>query len=207
MMRRRLSGLGRIALHAAYEAMGDAPPMPSIFASRHGECARSVELLAELSKGEPLSPTSFSVSVHNAIGALFSIARKDVGNYTAVAQGEETVEAAFCEAMGLLADGAPGVLVVVYDQPLPSAYAAFESADAVPHAWAVTLMRTGDEGAGFTLMPESLESHSPTPKSAALPRSLEILRFLVAASKSNSSAASELRFTDATRAWRWSSHV
>jgi hypothetical protein len=37
----------------------------------------------------------------NAISALFSIARKDSASYTAIAAGDETIEAAFTEAIGL----------------------------------------------------------------------------------------------------------
>ena len=73
MMRRRVDRLGRIALQASYQAHVDAPDAPVLFASRYGDLGRSVELLTQLARSEPLSPTSFSLSVHNAIGALYSI--------------------------------------------------------------------------------------------------------------------------------------
>jgi hypothetical protein len=80
--------------------------VPLVFASRHGDVARSMDLLGALASDQPLSPTGFGLSVHNAIAALYSIARGHRGNYLALAAGQATVEAACLEAAGLLADGA-----------------------------------------------------------------------------------------------------
>ena len=81
--------------------------MPTVFCSRHGEVSRSVDLLMDLAKAEPLSPTSFGLSVHNATAGLFSIARSDHTNSIALAAGQSSVEHAVIEACGLLADGEP----------------------------------------------------------------------------------------------------
>ena len=43
---------------------------------------------------------------------------------------------AMIEAAGLLADGAPAVLVVCYDAPLPQAYAHFHDEEPCEFAWA-----------------------------------------------------------------------
>src|SRR5206468_1426631 len=122
MIRRRVERLGRVALQAVYRVQGDTPPCPVVLASRRGDVRRSVQLLSQLAAGETLSPAAFSMSVHNAIGALYSIATKQIGPYTAIAAGEETVEAAFIEALGQLADGEAAVLIVHYDEPLPPPY-------------------------------------------------------------------------------------
>ena len=179
MMRRRIDPLGRVALQSAYWAQGDQPITgirPVVFASRWGEMARSVALLEQLAAGEPLSPTSFSLSVHNAISALYSIARKDTANYIAVSAGEHSVEAAFIEALGLLADGAGQVLIVYFDAPLPECYAAFRPAGQLQfsHAWAALL--TGCEQSGFSLKTASTEV-MPAPN--LLPPGLGPLEFLL----------------------------
>ncbi|PSD26840.1 3-oxoacyl-ACP synthase, partial [Stenotrophomonas maltophilia] len=70
MQRRRIERLGRMAIQAACwceEGQGADSQVPLVFASRHGDVARSMELLGALSNDQPLSPTGFGLSVHNAI--------------------------------------------------------------------------------------------------------------------------------------------
>jgi len=195
MMRRRIEPLGRIALQAAYWAQGDqAPAGPVVFASRWGEIARSVEMLQQLAAGEPLSPTAFSLSVHNAIGALFSIARQDRSNYQAVSAGAHSVEAGFAEASGLIADGAARVLLVCFEAPLPPLYRAHDEADGrytLPRAFALALSRA-TSGRGIGLVSHAAETSSST---ARLPPDLRALRFLIGADPRQ-------RSLDAGR-WRW----
>ncbi|MDV5768179.1 beta-ketoacyl synthase chain length factor [Stenotrophomonas maltophilia] len=122
MQRRRIERLGRMAIQTACwceDGQGADSDVPLVFASRHGDVARSMDLLGALVGDQPLSPTGFGLSVHNAIAALYSIARGHRGNYLALAAGQATVEAACLEAVGLLADGAREVRVVVYESPLP----------------------------------------------------------------------------------------
>lgn len=175
MMRRRIEPLGRVALQSAYWAQGEQPTGPVVLASRWGEMARSVSLLEQLAAAQPLSPTSFSLSVHNAISALYSIARKDTGNYLAVSAGEHSVEAAFTEALGLLADGAERVLVVYFDAALPDCYEAFRPAGQMQfsHAWAALL--TGCSHGGFSLAAEQ----GPAMPTSAMPPGIRPLEFLL----------------------------
>ena len=107
MLRRRAGFAAKMALEVAYQCLGNRTGVPLVFSSRHGEAARSADLLLELAGGAPLSPTSFGLSVHNAPAGLFSIARVDHANSTAVAAGRSSVESAVIEACGLLAEGEP----------------------------------------------------------------------------------------------------
>lgn len=143
MVRRRLEPLGRAALQVAFWAQGAASTGPVIFASRWGEVARSVSLLHQLAHGEPLSPTAFSQSVHNANSAVYSIARDDRANYSAVSAGPCSAAAGLCEALGLLADGASQVLMVSAEPALPEPYQSFEAFALPLRAWAV-LIENGD---------------------------------------------------------------
>lgn len=195
MMRRRVERLGRIALQAAYWGQQDAAPCPIVFASRHGDSVRTVQLLRQLAGGEGLSPTAFSMSVHNAIGALFSIARQDQTSYTAVAQGEETTEAAFVEALGLLASGEPAVLVVCYDEPLPEPFDGFNRADEFPRAWACRLSSAQMGGLSLEALPAQGEG-----KPTEIPPDLAVLSFLL-------SNEVVLEHTVGTRTWRWQRHA
>jgi hypothetical protein len=164
MLRRRASPAGKMALQAAYatypassasgsagQSEGETTPalqdIPAIFCSRHGECGRSADLLIDLARQVPLSPTAFSLSVHNATGGLFSIARHDHANSLALAAGHSTVEHAVIEACSLLADGAPAVLLVAADGPLPEMYREFADCDEQSFGWAWLLQNPSEANA------------------------------------------------------------
>lgn len=201
MQRRRVGALGRYALSAAYALQETAPAdVPVIFASRYGELSRSAELLTQLAQGEALSPMSFSLSVHNAIGALSSIARGDTTSYTAVAAGDETLEAAFTEAAGLLADDVDEVLIVAYDEPVPEVWGHFEDLRALAFPRALGFrVRRRESGPGFSLT-STAAPDAPVARPAELPADLEVLRFLV-----RDDAVLERRV--GTRRWRWVRHA
>src|SRR5438034_61588 len=61
MLRRRAGFLGRMALEVAYRCLGTRVDIPIVFSSRHGEAARSVDLLLDLANKRLLSPTSFGL--------------------------------------------------------------------------------------------------------------------------------------------------
>ncbi|MFS2047223.1 beta-ketoacyl synthase chain length factor, partial [Stenotrophomonas geniculata] len=95
MLGRGFERLGRLAFLGGWwwvDGQGADSDVPLVFASRHGDVARSMDLLGALVGDQPLSPTGFGLSVHNAIAALYSIARGHRGNYLALAAGQATVE-------------------------------------------------------------------------------------------------------------------
>lgn len=191
MSRRRIERLGRLAYQAAEWAQGEVRGVPMVFTSRHGDVARSVDLLTTLGRGETLSPTSFALSVHNAIAAQYSITRKDTANVSVLANGRFTVEAGLLEVAGLLADGHEEVLLVAYDTLLPALYTHFADEPEADFAWAWRVKRGGDF---------SLELAAPgAPVASALPEGLEVLRFVL-----SGAAAYEAR--DGLQGWRWARH-
>lgn len=197
LLRRRAGFLNRMALEVAYRCLGSEMDVPTVFASRHGEASRAVELLLDLASNEPLSPTSFGLSVHNATGGLFSIARHDHANDIALAAGPSTVEHAVIEACGLLAEGETRVLLIVYDGPLPPQYASFQDCHEQPFAWA-WLMQAPEAGALSLCW-------FPAPKAAApdlerLAPGLEIWRFFIRQEPSLERTCENFR-------WLWSRNV
>jgi hypothetical protein len=194
MLRRRAGFLGRMALEVAYQCLGQDADVPTVFCSRHGEVARAVGLLNDLARGEPLSPTAFGLAVHNASAGLFSIARADRANHVALAAGAATLEHAVIEACGLLADGAPMVLLVACDAPLPEVLANFEDCDEQPYAFAWALTPAGDRPfrLGWRAEPPAAASRTPGP--------LEVLRFQLGG------GAPLVRWADGKR-WTWSRDV
>ena len=222
MLRRRASQAGKMALQAAYAACGalsDAE-IPVIFCSRHGECLRSADLLTDLAQGLPLSPTAFSLSVHNATGGLFSIARHDHANSLALAAGHSTVEHAVIEACGLLADGAAAVLLVAADGQLPAMYREFADCDEQAFGWAWLLQSTpagNDIGAAVDavsntislrwtrsaasdddIAAEDASMQPAAPRDPGLePGALQVMRFFL-------NGAASLQRTASCRRWIWS---
>jgi len=122
MLKRRLSPLARMVFCAAIPCLKDNKQIPTVFSSTHGELAKSFNMMEMIEAGEEISPTAFSLSVHNAIAGLFSMAFKNKSESTVVAPGEEGIAAAFIESTGLLQEGAEQVLVVLYDEPLVNFY-------------------------------------------------------------------------------------
>ena len=138
LQRRRLSRLARMVFHTAWPLAEACGPLPMVFACRHGETPRTLAILSDLAQGEPLSPTQFSLSVHNAIIGLWSIQRGDTSEMTALAAEGDGLEHAMLEACGLLGEGAPAVLLVIAEETPPELYAAF--IDDVPFPYAVALL-------------------------------------------------------------------
>ena len=200
MARRRIDPLGRAALQVAYWAQQDADAavlgaMPLVFASRWGELARSVAMLQELAQGEALSPTAFSHSVHNAIGAQYSIQRGITANVSAVAAAEASAAAGWVEAQALLAAGAPAVLLTVFDAPLPALYTptGLDAPLAPLHAYALRL-RVAQAGEPAVRL--SREAAPQTFPPASLAPNLQVLQCLL-------DPATELRQADGAAHWHW----
>ncbi len=194
MQRRRLAPLGRAALEVAHAARGGTTERPQVWVSRYGDLDLSAQLLDTLAAGEPLSPTQFSHSVHNAIGAQFAIARGDRGDATALAAGAEGLGHAVIEALGLIADGAEEVLLVSFEAPLPAAYAGLAVSAAFPRAFAFCL-----RGAGAGEFDVDLELDDGVAGSADpdWPEDLAVLRFLTDPTR-------RLDLPSPGRTWRWS---
>lgn len=120
LLRRRLSPLARTALHVANACAEGCRPLRFVYASRHGELGRTVELLRNLARDEALSPTTFSLSVLNSAAGVFAIARNDHSPATAVAAGHETFGFGLLEAYARhRLDPETPVLYVYADAPAP----------------------------------------------------------------------------------------
>jgi hypothetical protein len=193
MLRRRAGFLGRMALEVAYECLGQDAGVPTVFCSRHGEVARAVGLLGDLARGEPLSPTAFGLAVHNASAGLFSIARADRANHVALAAGPATLEHAVIEACGLLADGAPMVLLVACDAPLPELLSGFEDCDEQPFAFAWAMVPAGERPLRLSWRAEP----SAAAPASRMPGGLEVLRLQLG-------GGAPLERCVAGKRWTWS---
>lgn len=193
-LRRRLRYGGLLAAEAVFglEPFQGEPRL--VFCSRHGEFQRNLNLLRQLVAGEPLSPTDFSLSVHNAIAGLISIATANRAGHTAIAAGRESFQAGLLEAAVLMAT-APDrpVLLVHYDEPLPTPYEPFRDPAETPLAVALLLAAPG-LGPSISMWPESESEAAPIEPQVEVP-ALAFLRFLLG-------GAAELFLAGRRQSWR-----
>jgi len=148
LLRRRFKTLGKCAVGAALKLMKEGESIPSVFASRYGDAALTFSLLDDMGRDAPMSPTSFSLAVHNAISGLYSIARNDTSAVTAIASMEGLVIHALLETLGQL-QATNRMLCIIYDMPLPEIYGSSTSSVPFPYAIAMVLNRT--QGESYTL--------------------------------------------------------
>jgi hypothetical protein len=204
MLRRRAGQFGKMALETASAALGEGAGIPVVFSSRHGDVARAVELLTQLAHGEALSPTAFGMAVHNATAGLLSIARGERAVHMALAAGASSLEHAVIEACALLADGAPRVLLVAVDCPLPGVFAGFEDCVEQPHAFAWLLepaRADASDSAAVTLSWQVAADAPPSdgPPAGRMPGGLDVLRFHLAGEP-------QLVRRAGRHTWCWSRH-
>ncbi len=174
LLRRRCSRLSRMALEAAF-ACGSPEELAgvtTVFASRHGDTATNIPLLECLARGQPLSPTRFSHSVHNAPAGLFSIAAGNRLPSSSLAAAQGTFVCGFLEAMLMLrrGEGSP-VLFVTADEPVPPPFAAFRDEPLAAYALALLLV----PGGGVVFRPATA---GEAVRCSEWPQALEFLRWL-----------------------------
>ncbi len=144
-MRRRLGRLGKISLNVAGELIERNGYMPSIFCSRHGEIQTTIQMLKDLIWNNDISPTKFSLSVHNAISGIFTIANKDDLSTTAITAAQQDLINCFYEAYGQLKTGeCSQVLCVIYDEPIPEEYQRY--CPLPPYSYAVGFVFSLEDG-------------------------------------------------------------
>lgn len=189
MQRRRLSRLARMAFSVGWPLAEGHPALPLVFASRHGETPRTFDILSDLAAEQPLSPTQFSLSVHNAVIGLWSILRGETSEMTALAAAGDGLEHGLIEACALLNEGAPAVLLVITEEQPPDAYASW--IDDVPFPYAVGLLLTPGQQWQVTLKTGPADADK-----APWPHALNLLRHLF-------DEQASFQHAWKTRVWTW----
>jgi hypothetical protein len=192
MQRRRLSRLARMAFSVGWPLAEGHAQLPLVFVSRHGETPRTFDILRDLAAEQPLSPTQFSLSVHNAVIGLWSILRGETSEMTALAAAGDGLEHGVLEAATLLEEGAAAVLLIITEESPPAAYAPW--IDDVPFPYALGLLLTpGDE---WQLTLSTCESKHSANSPGRWPHALNLLQAL-------STQQSTLQHPWKNRLWNW----
>jgi len=192
MQRRRLSPLTKIAFHTAFsQTISNTTPL--VFASRHGDLHKTLELLRDVATQQPLSPTQFALSVHNAIAGQYSIFSQHQAEHSSVAAGDSSLHYALLEAFAMLqAADCPDVLVVYADQPVPEVYQCFTAQPAAPVAMALLL--SNEQGLAVTLQ------HQPVTAVPVVDEARALQAFLQSDAPSCSIPTSRI-------SWQWQRRV
>jgi hypothetical protein len=122
--RRRAGKATRLALFVAQQAseMAGVHPgsIPSAFATANGDGAVVHTILEALATHQPVSPTQFHNSVHNAAAGYWSIATASQHPTTCIAGHDDTAAAALLKAVAEVRAERRTLLLCVYDEPLPA---------------------------------------------------------------------------------------
>lgn len=174
MQRRRLSPFAKISLHCALAAAdGYLDSVPCVFASRHGDLQKTSQLISDVAAKEVLSPTNFGLSVHNAVGGLFSIYTANKEPLTAISAGEDTFFIAILDAVSkLYSNNYKRILVVYTENIVPEMYQQFISQEEISISTAL-LIENVDTNNSF-----SLTMNQNKDNEAAENQRLQVLDFL-----------------------------
>jgi hypothetical protein len=179
MLRRRCTTLSKAMLHVAFAACPESErgQVRTVFASRHGENREAAPLFDLVVSGQPLSPTRFTHTVHNAQAALYSIATGNRCAASAIAGEKDTFGAAIVEAL-CHRERQPerSVLVVVGEVPVAE-FATERIGEPVSSFAVAVLMAHGEEGKriGYELLTD--DAPDPPPPAPPWPQPLEFVRW------------------------------
>ncbi|MCL2524621.1 MAG: beta-ketoacyl synthase chain length factor [Betaproteobacteria bacterium] len=175
LLRRRAYPLGRAALEVLYAPALAYADQPVVFCSRHAEIDRSLVIQQALAAEGPVSPQEFSMAVHNAIPGLFMIAKKSRAPVVALASENQLALSGILEALAQIADGAPSVILVFCDGPLPTLFSPFIKNEASCFAFALEMTAGKDYCLGY----DEAGTFTETPSALSPGSALPLLRFVL----------------------------
>lgn len=193
MMARRLNSGSRLAVDcglALYRTHHEIDAI--VFSSRHGELERNYRLLSELATHTAVSPTNFTMSVHNsAVGSLAVIAKSTIVT-SSVSAGEDSFQQGLFEVLSLLYSGCESVLYVDFDGNLPDVYHSKlpENSILPPYACAFVIKK------GSTMECTAQPLKEKYLNNSALPQSLRFLHGLLTEEK-------QFTVMGGTHSWSW----
>ncbi len=198
MLRRRLGVQGKLATSSAEEAAkGINEPFPTVFSSQHGDLYRTLELLESLAAGEPLSPTNFSLSVHNAIAGIYAIARKDQSATTALSCAHDDVSTALLESQLILEEQqCHHLLCIVHDQNPPEFFRRYGLVKATT-SYAAAFLLSAEPDKCTTTYTLSLSQAHEQGSHPLQPSAISLIEHL------NQNSESPLHFSVTDKLWTW----
>lgn len=169
MIARRLNSGSKLAVECGLAMLRRHAIDAVLYTSRHGELERNYRILEALATGQPVSPTDFTMSVHNAAVGNLTISAKQPVVSSSLSAGVDTFQQGLCEVICLLQAGYKRVLMVDFDGLLPAFYHSGLPAETSTWPWAVALVF--EAGEDFTCVTKRGSNGGEAP----LPQSLQFL--------------------------------
>lgn len=166
---RRLNAGSRLAAECGLALLQRQAIDAVLFTSRHGELERNFRILRALATQQPVSPTDFALSVHNAAVGNLTIVAKQPLISSSLSAGQDSFQQGLLEVLCLLQAGYRRVLMVDFDGRLPDFYHPVLPADATTWPFALGLVFQTGQQLHCQHQPQS----QPTPR--RLPQSLQFL--------------------------------
>ncbi len=177
MLRRRLGPLARTVFHVLNECTDVSNSEPVVFSSQMGEIQRTQGILDAIASDDPVSPTAFSLSVHNAISGLWSMIHDISAPMVALSPIDGSCTAALIESVGILQEGAySSVNTVFYEEDYPSFYSPYLTGPIAPYALALRLVAPELAGPSTTRL--ALKAVEASSRAAAQAMPLDLIPLL-----------------------------
>lgn len=122
MQARRMSKATSLACESFLSILNEQSVDSAVFLSEHGELERSHKILDALNHNQNISPTDFSMSVHNVAAGLSTILSQKNIEVSSISAGKDGIFQVLFEIMVLLESGAKSVLLVAFDGNIPEFY-------------------------------------------------------------------------------------
>jgi hypothetical protein len=194
MLRRRITAIGQLAFQACC-AISIPTTARFIFCSRHGEFKRTLGILNSLVLNETVSPSEFSLSVHNALAGLLSIFCHNTLGHTTISAGADSFGCALLEAAACLITRPGEPALLVYFDLLPEPYA--EIGGSVETGVALALLLQAPRGDADDLILDFAPAHAAISTTlSASGQALDFLRFLQTGEREGKSVGERME-------WRW----
>lgn len=170
MQARRLKTGSRMAVDLGYELLHYDPDF-IVFSSRHGELERNFSILDALSHDDDVSPTDFSMSVHNAAAGILTVIAGRKIPISSVSAGADSFVQALLEGVAALNDHRR-VLIVDFDGAIPEFFMRDLPANPPRFPYAAGLII--EHGTDWSVVPAT--SKELKPHGDVWPQSLQFLR-------------------------------
>lgn len=174
MTARRLNSGSRAAVDCGLALLQRCAVDAVVFTSRHGELERNLRILTALARDEALSPTDFTMSVHNAAVGSLTIAAKAPLVSSSLAAGIDSFQQGLIEVASLHCAGYARVLLVDFDGAIPAHYLPHLPTGTPDWPYAVALVLSAGDQWRCRSVPVA---HAPQ---VALPQSLQFLHQMLA---------------------------
>lgn len=106
----------------------------ALFLSAHGEIARSYKVIQDILHDKHVSPTDFSMSVHNAACGISSILTQSTFEMSSIAGNHDGFLTALYEINAQLLMGKNNILLIAFEGEMPEFYHNYGAIDAAAHA-------------------------------------------------------------------------